>query len=92
MKCLYGIIGVTFVYDFVLRKCDLKGPYSATSKNRGWAKKNEGWIAVKSGGGSLTVSSYLQRGSVPSGQWFSLACFLISRPSLNNYRHTFTSN
>ena len=63
---LYGIIGVPFVYNFALRKFDFRGRWSATPKNRGRSKKTQGWIGLKSGGGSLAVGTYLQRGSAPS--------------------------
>ena len=62
---LYGKIGVTFVYNFALRKFDFREPWSATSKNRGRSKKTQGLTALKNGGSSLAVSSYLQRGSLP---------------------------
>ena len=52
---LYGKSGVPFVCNFKLS--DFRGWWSATPKNRGQSKK--------SGGGSLAVGSYLQRGSAP---------------------------
>ena len=54
-----GEIGVTFIYNFVLRKFDFRGQWSATPKNRGQSKQTLGQTALKSGGGSLAVVSYL---------------------------------
>ena len=71
MPC--GRIGVTFVYNFALRKFDFRGRWSATPKNRGLSKKTQGRRALKNGGGSLAVGSYLQRSSAPPppGNWRS---------------------
>ena len=47
---LYGMIGVTFVYNFALRKFDFR-----------WtSKKTQGWTALKNGGSSLAVGNCLQ--------------------------------
>ena len=53
------------VYNFALRKFDFRGQWSATTKNRGGSKKTEGQRALKNGGCSLAVGSYLQTGSAP---------------------------
>ena len=58
-------IVVTFVYNFALGKFDFRGQWSATPKNRGRSKKMQGRRALKTGGASLAVGSYLQRGSAP---------------------------
>ena len=62
---LYGKIGVTIVYNFALRKFDFRGRWSATPQNRGRSKKTQGRTVLKNGGGSLAVSTHLQRGSAP---------------------------
>ena len=62
---LYGMIEVPFVCNFALRKIDFRGRWSVTPKNRGRSKKIQGQIGLKSGGGSLAVCTYLQRGSAP---------------------------
>ena len=49
---LYGKIGVTIVYNFALRKFDIRGRWSATPKNRGRSKKTRGRTVLKNGGGS----------------------------------------
>ena len=50
-------------------KFGFRGRWSATAKNRGWSpgwsKKTQGRTALKNGGASLAVGSYLQRGSAP---------------------------
>ena len=66
---LIGRIGVTFVHNFVLRNYDFRWEWSATQKNSGRSKKIQGQTALKNGGGSLAVGSYLQRGSAPPGDW-----------------------
>ena len=62
---LYGKIRVTIVYNFALKNCDFRGRWFATPKNRGRSKKTQRRTALKNGGGSLAVGSYLQRGSAP---------------------------
>ena len=42
-----------------------RGQWSATLKNRGRSKKTQGWTALKSGGSSLAVGSYLLKEAVP---------------------------
>ena len=42
----------------------LRGQWSATLKNRGRSKKTQKLTALKSGGNSLPVGTYLQSGSV----------------------------
>ena len=66
---LYGKIGVTIVYNFPLKNCDFRRRWSAIPKNRGRSKKTQGRTALKNGGGSLAVGSYLQRGSAPPLPW-----------------------
>ena len=61
----YGRIGVSFVYDFALRKYDHRGQWSATPKNTGWSKKTLGQTALKSRGSSLGVGGCLQRAPTP---------------------------
>ena len=48
-----------------MRNYDFRGRCSATPENRGLSKKTQRWTALKIGGGSLPVGSYLQRGSAP---------------------------
>ena len=57
---LYGKIRVTFVYHSAMRKFDLKAPKIGDGQ-----RKLRGVRALKNGGGSLAVGSYLQRGSGP---------------------------
>ena len=47
--------GVTFVYNFALRKFDFRGQWSATPKNRGRSKTTQGPRALENGSGSLAV-------------------------------------
>ena len=61
----YENIGIPFVCNFALRKFYFRGRWSATPKNRGRLKKTHGLTALKSGGSSLAVGSYFQRGSDP---------------------------
>ena len=63
---VYEINGVPFVYNFALRKFVFRGRWSVTPKNKGPSKKTQGRTGLKSGGGSLAVGTYLQRGSAPS--------------------------
>ena len=55
----------SLLYSFALRKYDFRGQWSATLKNRGRSKKTQELTALKSGGSSLPVGTYLQRGSAP---------------------------
>ena len=64
MKCLWTKWS-HFCIEFALRKFYFRGWRSATPQNRGRSKKTQGPTALKSRGGSLAVSSYLQRGSAP---------------------------
>ena len=65
IKMLYGKIGVTILYNFALRKFDFRGRQSATPNNREWSEKTQERTALKNGGDSLAVSSYLQKSSAP---------------------------
>ena len=56
-----GGIGVTSVYNLGLRKYNFREKSSTPLRIRWWSKKTERWTALKSGGGSLAVSSYFQR-------------------------------
>ena len=62
---LHGMIGCTCLYNSALGKFDFRGQWSVSPKNRGQLKKTQGWIGLKSGGGSLAAGTYLQRGSAP---------------------------
>ena len=64
-KCFMKKIIVTFVYNFALTIFYFRGTWFQTPKNRGRSKKTQGRTALKNGGGSLAVGSYLQRGSAP---------------------------
>ena len=46
---LYGMIRVPFVYNSALRKCDFRGGWFVSPKNRGRTKKTQGWTGLKSG-------------------------------------------
>ena len=46
-------IGVTFVCNFALRRCDFRGWWSATPKNRGRSKKTQEQTALKSRRGAV---------------------------------------
>ena len=66
---LFGSIGFTLVYTFLLRKYDFRRQWSATLKNRGQSKNTHELTGVKNGGSSLAVGIYLQRGSAPPPPW-----------------------
>ena len=62
---LYGMIGVTFVYNSALRKFDFRGRWFVSPKNGGRSKKAQGQTDLKNEGSSLAVGTYLRRGSAP---------------------------
>ena len=64
MKCFMEKLE-SLLYNFTLRKFDFRGQLSVTPKNRGRSKKTQGRTALKNGGGSLAVGSYLLRVSAP---------------------------
>ena len=51
-------------------KYDFRGRWSATPTNRGQSIKTQGRTALKSGGGSLAMGAYIQRGSAPLPLWY----------------------
>ena len=55
------MISMYFVYNFALRMYGFRQRWSATLKNRGRSKKTHGRTALKCGGSSLAVGSFLQR-------------------------------
>ena len=69
----------------VLYKEILRGGGLQPPKIGGWSKKTQGWTALKSGGGSLTVESYLQTGSAPP---LPLTPFLIAPSTRTQYLYT----
>ena len=76
MPC--GKIRVTFVHNFTLKKFDFRGWWLATAKHRRWSMKTQGQRALKNGGGSLAIGSYLQRGSAPQGQGHTFYTFYFN--------------
>ena len=47
MKYFMEELGVSFVYNFALRKFDFRGRWSATPKHRRRSKKTQGWKALQ---------------------------------------------
>ena len=66
------------MYNFVSRKFDFRGRWSATPKNRGRSKKTQGRTAMKNGDGSLAVGSYPKEAvpPPPGVQSYCLTCYV----------------
>ena len=76
---LCGRIGVTFVYNLVVRKYDFRGCWSANPKTRGWLKKTEADIPEKWGRqfDSVELLSYMT--------YLSLDHYIITTVLFQNY-------